>query len=88
MHGAPYGVADDAHLQVRQIIAIHLQQPPGDILVFMTGQVLYISSVNLAWHGIGCGRLQLSRVERIVWRLSGGHRGDVRAGGGADRAAR
>jgi hypothetical protein len=42
VHGALYGVADDANAQVRQIIAIHLQQPPGDILVFMTGQVLHL----------------------------------------------
>ena len=40
--------------QVRQIIAIHLQQPPGDILVFMTGQVGGAASTAL--HCFGCGR--------------------------------
>ena len=31
-------VEDYLHAAVKKTIAIHIQQPPGDILIFMTGQ--------------------------------------------------
>lgn len=38
--------ADYLEACVVSVLQIHVTQPPGDVLVFLTGQVLFISSMG------------------------------------------